>query len=135
MQNHLRTRLLMTTAAITVSLTAPLLVAATPAFASGGGGRVSSSGACTGGGHFKLQSKHDNGKIELEYEVDSNRDGQVWAVRITDNGAVVVSRHATTAGPSGSFTVRKDIANRPGPDKIRAHATFRNHTCGGAVTL
>ncbi len=135
MQNHLRTRLLMTTAAITVSLTAPLLVAATPAFASGGGGGVSSSGACTDGGHFKLQAKHDNGKIELEYEVDSNRAGQVWAVRITDNGAVVVSRHATTAGPSGSFTVRKVIANRPGPDKIRAHATFRNHTCGGTVTL
>ena len=135
MRNHLRTRLLMTTAAITVSLTAPLLVAATPAFASGGGGGVSSSGACTGGGHFKLQAKHDNGKIELEYEVDSNRAGQVWAVRITDNGAVVVSRHATTAGPSGSFTVRKVIANRPGPDKIRAHATFRNHTCGGTVTL
>jgi hypothetical protein len=34
-------------------------------------------------------------------------------VRITDNGAVVVSRHATTAGPGGSFTVRKVIANRP----------------------
>jgi|GEM_PF-5804989 len=70
-----------------------------------------------------------------EYEVDSNRAGQVWAVRITDNGAVVVSRHATTAGPSGSFTVRKVIANRPGPDKIHARATFKNHTCGGAVTL
>jgi hypothetical protein len=136
MQNHLRTRLLLTTAAITVSLTAPLLVAATPAFASGGGGGgVSSSGACTGGGHFKLQAKHDNGKIELEYEVDSNRAGQVWAVRITDNGAVVVSRHATTAGPSGSFTIRKTISNRPGQDKIHARATFKNRTCSGTVTL
>jgi hypothetical protein len=56
-------------------------------------------------------------------------------VRITDNGAVVVSRHATTAGPSGSFTIRKVIANRPGPDKIQARATFKNHTCGGTVTL
>jgi hypothetical protein len=24
---------------------------------------------------------------------------------------------------------------RPGPDKIRARATFGNHICGGAVTL
>jgi hypothetical protein len=134
MQNHPRTRLLLTTAAITAGLTAPILVAATPAFASGGGG-VRSSGACTSGGHFELKAKHDDGAIEMEYEVDSNRAGQVWAVRITDNGAVVVSRHATTAGPSGSFTVRKVIANRPGLDKIRAHATFKSHTCGGSVTL
>jgi hypothetical protein len=134
MQNHLRTRLLMATAAITVSLTAPLVAAATPAFASGGGGGVSSSGACTNGGHFNLKAKHDGGKIEMEYQVDSNRAGQVWAVRITDNGAVVVSRHATT-GPGDSFTIRKVIANMPGLDKIHAHATFKNHTCGGTVTL
>ena len=135
MQNHSRTRLLMATAAITVGLTAPLVAVATPAFASGGGGGVSSSGACTNGGHFELKAKHDDGKIEMEYQVDSNRVGQVWAVRITDNGAVVVSRHATTAGPSGSFTIRKVIANRPGTDKIHARATFQNHTCGGAVTV
>src|SRR5689334_12930639 len=135
MRNHSRTRLLLATAAITAGLTAPLVATATPAFASGGGGGVSSSGACTNGGHFELKAKHDNGSIEMEYQVDSNRAGQVWAVRITDNGKVVVSRNATTAGPSGSFTIRKVIANQPGPDKIRARATFGNHTCGGAVTL
>ena len=135
MQIRTRTRLLMTTAAITVSLTAPLLAAATPAFASGGGGGVSSGGACTNGGHFELKAKHDDRGIEMEYQVDTNRAGQVWAVQITDNGAVVVSRHATTAGPSGSFTIRKVIADRPGPDKIHAHATFKNQVCGGTVTL
>lgn len=134
MQTHSHTRLLMTTAALTLSLAAPLLAAATPAFASGGRG-VSASGACTNGGHFKLKAKHDDRAIELEYQVDSNRAGQVWKVRITDHGAVAVSRHATTMGPSGSFTIRKVIANRPGPDKIHARATFKNHTCGGTVTL
>jgi hypothetical protein len=133
MQNHPRLRLLMTSA-IAVGLAAPVVAAATPAFASGGRG-VSASGACISGGHFKLKAKHDDGAIELEYQVDSNRVGQAWAVRITDNGAVVVSRHAVTAGQSGSFTVRKVIANRPGHDKIHARATFKNHRCGGAVTL
>jgi hypothetical protein len=71
----------------------------------------------------------------MEYQVDSNRAGQVWAVRITDNGAVVVSRNATTTAPSGSFTIRKVIADRPGLDKIHARATFKDHTCGGTVTL
>jgi hypothetical protein len=135
MRNHLPTRLLTTTAAITVGLTAPLVATAAPAFASGGGGGVSSSGACTSGGHFELKAKHDDGRIEMEYQVDSDHAGQVWAVRITDNGAVVVSRHATTAGPSGSFTIRKFIADKPGSDKIHAHATFMDRTCGGAVTL
>jgi hypothetical protein len=135
MLNHPRTRLLTATAALTVGLAAPLVATATPAFASGGGGGVSASGACTNGGHFKLKAKHDDGRIEMEYQVDSNRAGQVWAVRITDNGAAVVSRHATTRGPSGSFTIRKVIANRPGLDKIHAHATFRSHTCGGTVSL
>jgi hypothetical protein len=134
MQINTRTKLLMTAAAI---MTAPVVAAATPAFASGGGGGagVTASGACTNGGHFKLKAKHDDGKIELEYQVDSNRAGQVWAVRITDNGAVVVSRNATTAGPSGSFTIQKKIKNRAGSDKIKAHATFKNRTCKGAVTL
>lgn len=136
MRNHARTRLLMTTAAITAGITAPLLVTATPAFASGGGGGgVSSSGACTNGGHFQLKAKHDDGRIEMEYEVDSNRVGEVWAVRVTDNGAVVVAQHATTAGRSGSFTIRKVIADRPGPDKLHARATFQNYTCRGTVTL
>jgi len=136
MLNHRSTRLLTAAAALTVGFAAPLVATATPAFASGGGGGgVSASGACTNGGHFKLKAKHDDGRIEMEYQVDSNRAGQRWAVRITDNGATVVSRHATTGGPSGSFTIRKVIANRPGLDKIHAHATFRNHTCGGTVTL
>ena len=135
MQNHARTRLLMTTAAITLGLAAPLVATATPAFASGGGGGVSSSGACTNGAHFELKAKHDDGRIEMEYQVDSNRAGQVWAVRITDNGTVVVSRNATTAGPSGSFTIRKVIANQPGADKIHVHATFSSQICGGTVAL
>jgi hypothetical protein len=135
MQINTRTRLLMTAAAITVSLGAPIAATATPAFASGGGGGVKASGACTNGGHFTLKAKHDDGRIELEYEVDSNRAGQVWAVRITDNGAVVVSRNATTAGPSGSFTIEKKIASRAGADHIHARATFKDHTCRGSVTL
>lgn len=135
MHNQPRTRRLAATAAITVGLSAPLMLAATPAFASHGGGGVRASGACHNGGHFELKAKHDDGRIEMEYQVDSNRAGQRWAVRVTDNRHVVVSRHARTAGRSGSFTVRKVIANRAGKDTIRAHATFRSRSCGGTVRL
>lgn len=124
------------TAAITLSLLPPLLTAAVAAPASASGGdAVTVRGACAHGGHFKLKAKHDDGRIEMELEVDSNRAGQRWAVRVTDNGAVVLSRHARTGGPSGSFTVRKNIPDRAGRDRIRARATFRNHTCTGVVTV
>jgi hypothetical protein len=129
-----RTRIL-ATATTAVGLVAPLLVAAAPASAQGGGGGVAAHGACTNGGTFALKAKHDDGRIEVEYEVDTNVAGQVWAVRIRDNGVLVVARNATTVAPSGSFTVAKRIANRTGTDTIRAHATFKAHTCGGKVTL
>jgi hypothetical protein len=56
-------------------------------------------------------------------------------VRVTDDGAVVVSRHARTVGRSGSFTVERMIADRPGRDRIRARATFKGRTCTAAVVL
>jgi hypothetical protein len=128
-----RIRLLTTTAAVTAGLAAPLFLAAGPASAHGAGARA--SGACMGQAAFQLKAKHDDARIELEYEVDSNHAGQVWKVRITDNGATVVSRNATTVAPSGSFTVHKVISNRRGSDTIRARATFRAQTCRGTVQL
>lgn len=120
--------------AASLGLLAPLAATAPPASASGGGAVVTRA-ACAHGGHVELKAKHDDGRIEVELEVDSNRAGQAWAVRITDDGVAVVSRRATTAGRSGSFTVRKSIADRPGRDTLRARATFRDRVCSASLTL
>ena len=125
----------LTTAAVLAAFATPIALAA-PALASGGsGGGVTSTGSCAGGGVFKLKAKHDNALIQVEYEVDTNRVGQAWAVRITDNGATIYSGTVKTTAPSGSFTVRKVTANRAGTDVIRAHATMGTHSCGGTVSL
>ncbi|MDH2416195.1 hypothetical protein [Nocardioides sp. CER19] len=134
MLHQLRRRALVGTGAIALGLTTCFTAAAGPASATGDDG-VRTSGACIHGGHLKLKAKHDDGRIEVEFEVDSNRAGQNWTVRIRDDGALVVARHARTAGRSGSFSVEKKIANRPGPDKIRARATFKNRTCTGTVVV
>jgi hypothetical protein len=124
-----------TTAVATAALAAPLVLAG-PASAQGGGSRaVRSSGHCVGGGIFELKAKHDDGRIEVEYEVDTNRAGQAWHVRLTDNGHVLFSGTRKTVAPSGSFTVRRLVANRAGADTIRASATFGSRTCGGKVTV
>lgn len=135
--NNIITRSL-STAAVLAAFAAPVAFAG-PALASGGsggsGGGVTSTGACVGGGAFKLKAKHDNALIQVEYEVDTNRVGQSWAVKLTDNGATIFSGTVKTTAPSGSFTVRKTTANRAGTDTVRAHAVMGTHSCGGLVTL
>ena len=117
-----------TLAATTVSM------GAAPAFAKGGGDDVRSSHACSTG-VIKLKAKHDNGVIEVEAEVDTNRNGQVWAVKLIDNGVTAFSGMRTTAAPSGSFEVEKKIANRSGLDKITVRATRGSNVCTTGVSL
>lgn len=120
-------------AAIAVALTVPLLAAAGPAAARGHG--VTNHGSCSRHGTFKLTAKHDDRAIEIEYEVDTNRAGQRFTVRLTDNGAVIAKRSATTGGRSGSFTVSKRTADRAGADTVRARAVSGRNVCGGRVRL
>ncbi|MCW2598461.1 MAG: hypothetical protein JWM02_290 [Frankiales bacterium] len=107
-----------------------------PPAAAKGSNPVIARGTCAGGGAaWKLKGKHDSGRIEMEFEVDSNRAGQRWAVRVTDNGAVVFNRIVTTAGRSGSFSVERRISNRAGSDRIVATAKHAGRTCTGRITV
>ena len=117
-------------------LAAGLLSTAPAAFAKGGGG-VSNSGKCSASSTWKLKAKPDNGKIEVEFEVDSNVNGQSWNVLIKDNGTQVFKGTRVTQPPSGSFEVRKRIANQAGTDKITANAKnpATGETCAGSVSL
>ena len=128
-----RTRLL-TVAATLATLAAPLT--AGTAQASGGGSVVSRHGTCAGGGAtYTLKAKHDDRLIAVEWEVDSNRAGQTWTVRLRDNGALFFSGHRTTQAPSGSFTVRRSTANRAGGDVIRARSVHGQTVCAAHLTV
>jgi hypothetical protein len=113
---------------------AGLVVTASPAAAKGGGGSIA-TGKCSSGAVWKLKGKHDSGRIEMEFEVDSNVAGQTWAVRVTDNGVVVFSGNKVTQRPSGSFSVEKRIANRAGVDKLVATAKRGSATCTGRLSV
>jgi hypothetical protein len=108
-------------------------VAAAPAQAKGGGSGVRASGSCTGAGHWTLKAKADDGRLAVEFEIDTNHAGQVWHVRITDNAHLVTSRTARTVAPSGSFTVHTRSTNRTGVDVIHAHGTRGTHSCSATV--
>jgi hypothetical protein len=96
----------------------------TAAQASGGGGNeVRISGHCSAASVWKLKVKKDNGALEVGFEVDSNRSGQLWGVTMSDNTVRFFSGSRLTTAPSGSFEVDKRTANRPGTDRIHAVAT------------
>jgi hypothetical protein len=132
--NNLAARTIAATALV-AAFGAPIAFAGPASASHGGGSAIQSRGACVGGGAFKLQAKHDDGRIEVEYQVDTNRVGQVWHVRLADNRAIFFNGTARTTAPSGSFEIHKRTANRVGSDTIRAHATFGTRSCGGHVTL
>jgi hypothetical protein len=96
-------------------------------------GDVIRRGPCSGSSHWKLKLSEDNGRIEVEYEVDQNRVGVVWRVRIRHDGDLVFAGRRTTKPPSGSFTVRILQRNRAGDDVFRGRAvnTRTGEVCPG----
>lgn len=126
-------------AAITLSTLALPLAAMAPATASHGksGTAVRSNGGCGGAALWKLKAKPDNGRIQIEAEVDSNHSGQVWVWTIKDNGSLAAKGSSTTRGASGSFTVNRRTSNKAGTDKIvfRAERRATGAVCRGTVSL
>jgi hypothetical protein len=113
---------------------ATVAVGSAPAYAKSGGKAVRASSACSSG-VIKVKAKNDDGRIEAEAEVDTNRNGQVWSVTLLDNGVAVWRGKRTTHAPSGSFSVEKRIANRAGTDVVSVRATRGSKTCSTQVSL
>jgi hypothetical protein len=79
-------------------------------------------GSCSGSTDWKLKLSPQDGRIEVEYEVDSNVNGQRWQVRIRKNGTRVFAGSRVTGPPSGSFEIRVVSSNPAGTDRFRARA-------------
>lgn len=101
-----------------------------PAHAGGGGGdRVIRSGACSDGARWKIKAKEDDGRIEVEAEIDSNVSGQRWAWALRHNGTLSGKGTARTAGASGSFEIQRKVVDKPGTDSFTFRATHDSQTC------
>lgn len=113
------------------------VVAAGATVAQAAGREVRSSGSCSATSVWKLKAKTDDGKIQVEAEVDTNKIGQTWGVRLADNGTLFASVSRTTLAPSGSFTVKRLITNRAGSDRITLVATnaATGERCSGVVVF
>ena len=97
-----------------------LLLAAAPASAKDGDVLV--AGKCTSATTSKLKLSEENGRIEVEFEVDQNRNGVRWTVSLTRNGSRFARMIRTTRPPSGSFEARALARNAAGAEVIRGRA-------------
>jgi hypothetical protein len=120
-----------------VAVAAPAATLATAGTAQAGSDDVVRRGSCTGSADWKLKAKHDDGRLEVEGEVDSNRNGQTWRWRFVHNGSVSARGTATTHAPSGSFDVTRRMANLRGTDTVvfRARNPRTGEVCRGVVRI
>lgn len=119
-----------------LALSATALTAVSGAAAKGGP-EVLKQGRCSGSTTWKLKLKHDNGRIEAEFDVDQNVVGKRWNVVLTRNGVVVFRGIRTTRAPSGSFEARKLFGNAAAADRVvaTARAVGSREVCRGSASL
>ena len=111
------------------TVAAALAVTIVPTAAAKGGDGIRVAGTCSDGSSSKLKVKHDDGRIEVEFEVDQNRNGVVWNVEFRRDGSLAYSGKRTTVAPSGSFSAERKIAGGARSATIRARATRNGEVC------
>ena len=119
-----------TTAVAVAAAVVAMLGTAVPATA---GDEKFRRGGCSGSADWKLKVKSDDGRLEVEAEIDSNVSGQTWRWRISHNGSVSAHGRKTTSGPSGSFDVERRMANLSGTDRFRLRAAHGDQVCRGRI--
>ena len=92
-------------------------------------GDVLRRGTCSGPSTSKIKLSEEDGGIEVEFEVDQNRNGVRWNVDLFQNGRRIARMTRITRGPSGSFEARKVAPNTAGRDSFRARASRSSEAC------
>ena len=83
-----------------------------------------------------MKAKAEDGRIEVEAEVDSNRSGQTWHWTLTpQRQPPPAAAPARRPARSGSFEVRRVTGNRAGTDTFVFVRTPTRHQqiCRGTV--
>lgn len=115
-----------------MALALPLTATGTAHASSDG---VERRGSCSGSTDWKIKAKHDDGRIEVEAEIDSNRNGQTWRWKLRHDGNVAARGRSTTHGPSGSFEVERKTANHAGVDHFKFRAVHGGEVCVARIRL
>ena len=118
---------------VVMALAGAALALAPAALAKDGDVRV--AGTCSAASTSKLKLSGEDGRIEVEFEVDQNRNGFRWRVVLLRNGQQVAQRARVTRGPSGSFEARFVTSAGVGADRFVARATRSGEVCSARASF
>jgi hypothetical protein len=120
--------------AVAAFATMALVVAGTPATAANDDD-VIVEGNCSKRADYKLKASPEDGRLEIEGEVDSNRVGQTWRWKLWHNGSLTGKGTRRTKGDSGSFEVDRVIVDMAGTDwsTFKARNIRSGEICRGVV--
>lgn len=110
-------------AALITSVLATAMLVAAPLGVAAKDGDIIRTGSCSAATDWKLKLSPEDRGIEVEFEVDQNRNGQTWTVKLKRDGVRFWRGQRTTQPPSGSFEVRKVASDGAGSERIVGVAT------------
>ena len=101
-------------------------------------GDIIRTGSCTGGADWKLKLSPEDGKIEVEFEVDQNQNGKTWNVRLKRDGDLVCEGPARRRKPRADRSrSAASSSDGPGADHVKARAKqlSNGQVCVGTATF
>lgn len=96
---------------------------------------VKRRGGCGHGASWKIKAKPDDGRIEVEAEIESRRSGQRWSWVLTHNGTFSARGSSRTSSRSGSFEVGRLTVDARGTDTFLFRATRRGVVCVATLSF
>lgn len=94
------------------------------------------AGVCGAGATSKLRVRSDGGTIEVRFEVDHSRAGELWRVALVHERRVAWKGSVKTSRPGGSFEVERTLQDFPGADDVNVRAGGpRGIVCRADATL
>jgi hypothetical protein len=130
-KEHLMKTVRIATVAATLAVAGAGLIGTPAAFAKGGDG-VEVRGACTKSSSAKLKLSREDRGIQIEFELDQNRNAVPWKVTLQRHGSLIAAATATTHAPSGSFEFRRVSS---GAGTFVASATRAGERCTAIASI
>jgi hypothetical protein len=107
------------------------------AVARGGPDEVRVKGPCSGGATSDLRLRsHDDGRIDVRFEVEHSRAGAAWRVALVQERRIAWKGVAKATRPGGWFEVHRTLRDLPGTDSVAVGAWGpHGAACRASATL
>jgi hypothetical protein len=95
------------------------------------------TGHCSGAADWEIEVYHEDGRVEVEFEVDHSRSGSAWTWTMKNDGTEFAHGKARIKAHRDSFSVSRLTVNGPGHDHIvvRAVNVATGQVCRATATI